>query len=605
MPALSVWFAAVAAIVVCARLALAERGEGLAILARMLAAVAGAVAMAAAVWLVARRSRLWFHRALVVALAVASAGLVAHWEAGRRARARADEDVLTSMRAVNAAGPEQVEARLADLESAARSASPKVRAVAEVTVETRRETERRNVSYGEASQKLTAANALDLTTVKEAGDLLDRVALCRAFAHESAAWALHQRDVHDNYAARLHAAQGDDGAQHLTKPAAASDDEEHQLGQQAREAEQRWAEAVGDMLGMLAESWGAWEAPQGALTWKDQAAASRYAALEERMQRLSGEYHKMDARLAVSDVEVPKASPLEARRGFVTRVRTAAVKSPFARVAAAVPPPRDFLRVSYRSLAGDLAAYVSPDPLDRRRHAAVLWAHGGFDGIGNYLWEAAPAENDQSVRAFREAGLVVMAPSWRGENKNPGNFEMFYGELDDLFAAREYLASLPYVDGERIYVAGHSVGGTLALLAAAEPGRFRAAFSFGGAPDIEKVARGSPITPFDVAVTDEIRLRSPITFVGAIAQPTFYFEGAAATDFPPLRRMEALGAKAAVPFEVHVVHGGDHFSILAPLTRLIARKIVEDTGKTCAIRITDDEIRGALVPPASPTGAPR
>ena len=34
----------------------------------------------------------------------------------------------------------------------------------------------------------------------------------------------------------------------------------------------------------------------------------------------------------------------------------------------------------------------------------------------------------------------------------------FYGELEDLDSAREYLASLPYVDPKRIYVVGHSTG---------------------------------------------------------------------------------------------------------------------------------------------------
>jgi dipeptidyl aminopeptidase/acylaminoacyl peptidase len=194
-----------------------------------------------------------------------------------------------------------------------------------------------------------------------------------------------------------------------------------------------------------------------------------------------------------------------------------------------------------------------------------------------------------------------MAPSWRGENDNSGSFEMFYGELDDVLAAREYLGSLPYVDSERIYIAGHSVGGTLALLAASEAGRFRAAFSFGGAPDIENMARRLSLTPFDLKVEDELRLRSPITFVGAIRQPTFYFEGAVSTDFASVRRFEALGAKAGVPLDVHVVYGADHFSVLAPLTRLVAHKIVEDTGPSCGIRITEDEVRGAYT--TTPAGA--
>jgi dienelactone hydrolase len=564
----------------------------------VLAVVASAGVLTVAVWLVARRSRLWLHRVLVVVLAATAGGLVADWEAGRRARARADEEVLALMEAVNAATAEEVEARLAELSRTARSANRHMRALAELTVETRRETERRNASYSEASQKLSAATSLDLTTVKEARDLEDLIAICRAFTRESAAWAAHHRDVHDNFAARLRSLQTSEGAHQLEHRTAAAE-EQHKLVQEIREAEQRWAEALADRLGMLAETWGSWEAPGGVLVWKDKAAAARYATIEERLQRTSAEYHKKDARLAVVDVEIPKESPLEARRGFATHVR-AAVKPRFVRAPAAAPPPRALLKVRYRSSAGDLSAYVSPDPLDHKVHPAVLWAHGGFEGIGSYLWEPAPAENDQSARAFREAGLVVMAPSWRGENDNPGSFEMFYGELDDLLAAREYLSSLPYVNSDRIYVAGHSVGGTLALLAAAEAGRFRAAFSFGGAPDVENTARQLSFTPFDLKVEDERRLRSPITFVGAIRQPTFYFEGAAATDFASVRRFEALAAKAGVPLDVHVVYGADHFSVLAPLTRLVAHKIAEDKGPSCGIHITEDEVRSAFAGTPAP-----
>ena len=50
------------------------------------------------------------------------------------------------------------------------------------------------------------------------------------------------------------------------------------------------------------------------------------------------------------------------------------------------------------------------------------------------------------------------------KNNNPGKFEMFYGEIEDLEEARKYVASLPYVDPNRIYLVGHSTGGTKAVL---------------------------------------------------------------------------------------------------------------------------------------------
>ena len=59
---------------------------------------------------------------------------------------------------------------------------------------------------------------------------------------------------------------------------------------------------------------------------------------------------------------------------------------------------------------------------------------------------------------------IMMFPTLRGGNTNPGAREYLLGEVDDVLAAAEHLARLPYVDPQRIYLGGHSTGGTLALL---------------------------------------------------------------------------------------------------------------------------------------------
>jgi dipeptidyl aminopeptidase/acylaminoacyl peptidase len=227
----------------------------------------------------------------------------------------------------------------------------------------------------------------------------------------------------------------------------------------------------------------------------------------------------------------------------------------------------------------------------------VVWAHGGFGGIGDHFWEVAPRDNDQSARAFREAGLILMCPSWRGENDNPGRFELFYGEVDDLLAARDYLSALPYVDPERVYFAGHSTGGTLTLLAAVSTDKFRAAFSFGGAPDLWTVVRdgkGYGNTPFDHRSRDEARMRSALPFVKAIRRPTFYFEGEDSGYNSDAARMQQLAQRAGVPFQAFQVRGGNHFDILDPLTRLVASKIKQDTEASCNITLTDEEVKDAF-----------
>jgi dienelactone hydrolase len=591
--ALSVWCGAVAAIAVAVRVALADHGEGLAAGARWLGALALAAALAAVVWRAAGRSSVWLHRVLPVLLLGTTVALTARWSAERGATKQRDAEVFSLIAAMHKAAAQDVEPLMAEAERAALGASTPVRLYAEKVVETRRETRRRVASYEAAGARVDEAGVLDMSKVASTQDLDERIALLRAYAAESLALLAHTRDVRDNLDRELQIVVR--RPQVLDDPRDDKGEARSRLVEQIREAEALWAEACVDELVVLRDTWGAWEAPAGRVTYKDDAARGRYQAAALRAHRAGAELDRRNAELGVLDVTVSKTSVPEARSSFSTRRRPidpANARGPSA--PPQVPPAHVLDRIRYPSPAGDLAAYVTPDPKDGKRHPAVLWAHGGFDGIGSYLWLPVPPAIDQSARAFREAGLVLMIPSFRGENGNPGSFEMFYGEVDDLNAAADRLASLPYVDPERIYLAGHSAGGTLVLLAAAASDRFRASFSFGGIPKIDALAKARADTPFDPASADELRLRSPVTFAGAIRRPTFYFEGLDAADVTTLRRMEALAGKAGAPLQIHLVHGAGHFDILTPLTRLVARKIVEDERGAAPIRITEDEVDQAF-----------
>ncbi|MBK1828026.1 alpha/beta hydrolase family protein [Haloferula rosea] len=259
------------------------------------------------------------------------------------------------------------------------------------------------------------------------------------------------------------------------------------------------------------------------------------------------------------------------------------------------PDGSEFELIRYPSEVGELAAYLTPDPGDGERRPAVVWAKGGFGGIGSYLWEEADPENDQSVRAFLDEDLVVMCPSWRGENDNPGRFELFFGEVDDLLAAVDFVKSQPHVDPDRVYLAGHSTGGTLVLLAAASGAEVRAAFSFGGAPDMVAVMSdgvGYGNTPYGGDVDRGHELRSAIRYTPYIACPTFYFEGGYSSYQDQAAAMERMAAKHGVGFAAFQLPG-DHFDILAPTTELVAKKIKADIGPGCSIEVTLDELNEA------------
>ena len=106
---------------------------------------------------------------------------------------------------------------------------------------------------------------------------------------------------------------------------------------------------------------------------------------------------------------------------------------------------------------------------------------------------------------------------------------MFYGEIEDLEEARKYVASLPYVDPNRIYLIGHSTGGTKALLLSEYSKGFRAVFAIGALPDFfwatEKPDEYGGV-PFDLTNPREIAVKI-ITSIRPFNNSTklFTFEG--------------------------------------------------------------------------------
>src|SRR5690606_25293537 len=65
-----------------------------------------------------------------------------------------------------------------------------------------------------------------------------------------------------------------------------------------------------------------------------------------------------------------------------------------------------------------------------------LWSADGYPTVIFVHDGTSFSEEElQQARTFSEAGFVVLAPTFRGENGNPGVHELLFGELDDLVAA--------------------------------------------------------------------------------------------------------------------------------------------------------------------------
>lgn len=281
----------------------------------------------------------------------------------------------------------------------------------------------------------------------------------------------------------------------------------------------------------------------------------------------------------------PPASPTlaEARRGFVTRPGGAQPPGE-----AVPPPPPDLFRlIRYPSPVGELSAYLTPDPGDGQRHPAIIWLTGGDTNSIGEVWEPTPRENDQTAAAYRRAGIVMMFPSLRGGNDNPGQREGFLGEVDDVLAAADSLAAQPYVDPGRIYLGGHSTGGTLAMLVAEMSDRFRAVFAFGPVADVR--GYGGQFVYHQPGDPKESLLRSPGYWLHSVRSPLFVIEGAGGN----IEDLRGMRARSTTPL-IHFVEvpGVDHFGVLAPANEVIAAKILADSGPTARIILSEQELQG-------------
>ncbi|MCP4661377.1 MAG: prolyl oligopeptidase family serine peptidase [bacterium] len=242
-----------------------------------------------------------------------------------------------------------------------------------------------------------------------------------------------------------------------------------------------------------------------------------------------------------------------------------------------VAPP-SVLEVEYPSGDLFLKAWVTvPGGATGAQYPAIVYFHGAFAfGRGDFL----VAQN------FRRAGLVVMMPMLRGENGNPGSYELFLGEVDDGKAAVTWLADQPYVDHDRIFTFGHSVGGAIsALLSLHDDVPIRHGGGNGGIyhPDIFR--EWSDIVPFNSDGADEVSLRLLLGNVRWMHHEHYAyigtedgFDGAeeALEDEPGGRGLLHL-----IPIE------GDHFSSLQPSMEAYIRIIEGTDGLQPGLHVAD------------------
>jgi pimeloyl-ACP methyl ester carboxylesterase len=264
-------------------------------------------------------------------------------------------------------------------------------------------------------------------------------------------------------------------------------------------------------------------------------------------------------RLFAPEVQVQTVDYAEVRAHF----RTQLVRKGPSPQEVLLPQTPDYVEeVEFPSGKLRLKAWLAGHRSTGAKLPAVLFLHGGF-AFGAADWDMAVP--------YWQAGFVVMVPILRAENGQPGTFSFLYDEVDDVVAAAKYLASQPSVDPTRIYLAGHSAGGTLTLLTVEASRQFRAAASFDGSPDQQLLYNGSASKPgvhqevvFDPKDLRELQVRSPLAYVTSLKTPTrlYYSEEATPIIELPTQRLVELGKRRGLDV-AQVRVNGSHMSHVA------------------------------------------
>lgn len=221
-------------------------------------------------------------------------------------------------------------------------------------------------------------------------------------------------------------------------------------------------------------------------------------------------------------------------------------------VGGAVPPYAEV--VHYPGSPGELKGWMIR-PRGDGPSPTLVFFHGGF------AWSPAHAE---LLKPWADAGWIVFMPALRGENHNPGIYELLCGEVDDAEAAIRWVSGQPGVDPARIAVFGHSLGGGVAGLVSLRDELPIAASGSAGGLYFEEVLKGwGPMLPFDPSDPTERRRRLLVAHLAELKRPHLAYMGErdalGAIVEPARAKAKALGAP------LHVIQvEGDHQTSLKP-----------------------------------------
>jgi dipeptidyl aminopeptidase/acylaminoacyl peptidase len=244
-----------------------------------------------------------------------------------------------------------------------------------------------------------------------------------------------------------------------------------------------------------------------------------------------------------------------------------------ARMPMAVPAGAPYVaeQIVYESdglrIAGFLA-YPKTAPAGQARLPCVIWNRGGNREFG------AITQGFFLVRAARLAawGYVLFASNYRGAPGSEGKDEFGGADVDDVLNGLRVFDQLPFADGTRIGMWGHSRGGMMTYLALTRTDRIRAAIVGAGPTDLDRWIRERPEMESEVAAqlvpqwaaqrAKAIAERSALRFVDRLPKnvPILLVHGSADKRVSPRDSLDMAQALFASrrPFRLLMVEGADH-----------------------------------------------
>jgi dipeptidyl aminopeptidase/acylaminoacyl peptidase len=229
---------------------------------------------------------------------------------------------------------------------------------------------------------------------------------------------------------------------------------------------------------------------------------------------------------------------------------------------------------SYRSSDRILVKGLLFSPFVRQGSTAkmpiVVFCHDGISGISR--------EHRLASARLARSGLIVFAPSYRGEDGSEGIVEVAKGEVDDVLAAVPLLQQLKHADAKQVALAGASHGALIAALAAARSQDVRAAVLAYGVMDIYRW-------------WDYLKLAHKLG--GDRVTARTYGDG---PEQRPLsfRMRNALGVVDHIRCPVLLLQGGKDDIVPAEQAREMKRAM-DSAGKSCQLQLYPDCLHGFLV----------